>query len=426
MPESHTDTPDSTSEQDSFRVDARWLITMNEHDDVLNEHSLIVQQGRIISILPWAEAERDYSALPTYDQREAILMPGLINTHTHLAMNLLRGFADDKPLQTWLENHIWPAESQHMSAEFVRDGTELALAESLLAGVTTVNDMYFFADATAAICDTAGVRAMLGLLVIDFPSAWASNTDEYFHKALDLHDQYRQHARITTAFAPHAPYSVSTPSLERVATLSDELDLPVHIHVQETAGEIEQYEQLHGVRPIKALFDIGLLKPQLLAVHLTHLSNEDIEQLAVTGTHAIHVAVGTDGAASNNDLDLLGECRTAAFLAKATSGDASLLPAARALRMITIDAAKALGIDKLTGSLEIGKAADCITIAPDLRMLPVYDAPSAVLFANGAMNVQNVWVDGQLLVKHRELQTLDAYALQAKAERWGQRIAASR
>ncbi|MBX2880074.1 MAG: amidohydrolase family protein, partial [Granulosicoccus sp.] len=230
----------------SFRIDSRWLITMNEDEDVLEEYSLVVERGRIAAILPWAEARERYPDLPAHDERDAIVMPGLINAHTHLAMNLLRGFADDKPLETWLEQHIWPAEARYMSEEFVRDGTELAVAESLLAGVTTINDMYFFANTTAEICESAGIRALLGLLVIDFPSAWADSVDEYFQKALELHDQLKQNPRISSAFAPHAPYSVSRPSLERIAILSDELNLPVHIHVQETSEEIRRFQNAHG------------------------------------------------------------------------------------------------------------------------------------------------------------------------------------
>jgi 5-methylthioadenosine/S-adenosylhomocysteine deaminase len=439
-----------TAGNPSFRVDARWIITMNQNDDVLENHSLIVADGRIADILSWNDAAIKYPNLPAQNRREAIVMPGLINAHTHLAMNLLRGFADDKPLQTWLEKHIWPAEAKYMSAEFVRDGTELALAESLLSGVTTFNDMYFFADATAEACESAGVRATIGLLVIDFPSAWASTTDEYFQKALALHDQYKDHVIINTAFAPHAPYSVSTASLERIAVLSSELQLPVHIHVQETAGEIERYQQTHGVRPVKALSDIGLITPDLLAVHLTHVSSEDITHLADGGANAVHcpesnlklasgispvidmhqaginIAIGTDSAASNNDLDLLGECRTAALLAKAQSQDAAVMAAARVLRMVTIDAATALGISDVTGSLQRGKAADCITIEPDLGMMPVYDAMSSVLFTHATSRVRDVWVNGRQLVRDRSLQTIDIQDLQNRVDLWEKKIQADR
>lgn len=434
----------------SFRVDARWIITMNQDNDVLEEHSLIVTDGRISDITSWDDATRKYPEIATQNRRQAIVMPGLINAHTHLAMNLLRGFADDKPLQTWLEKHIWPAEAKYMSAEFVRDGTELALAESLLSGVTTFNDMYFFADATAAVCDSVGVRATVGLLVIDFPSAWAGTTDEYFQKALALHDQYKDHVTINTAFAPHAPYSVSTTSLERIAILSDELQLPVHIHVQETAGEIDHYQRAHGIRPVKALNDIGLITPDLLAVHLTHVSGEDIAQLANGGANAVHcpesnlklasgicpvvnmqqaginIAIGTDGAASNNDLDLLGECRTAALLAKVQSQDATAMDAASVLRMVTIDAATALGIDDVVGSLQPGKAADCITIEPDLGMLPIYDALSAALFTHATSRVRDVWVNGNQLVRDRSLQTLDHQDLLSRVDRWERKIRADR
>lgn len=432
--------------QAQLRIEARWVITMDPQNQVLSCHSLIIEQGRIIDCLPWKEAEKTYPQADVEDRRAGILMPGLINAHTHLAMNLLRGFADDKPLKIWLENHIWPTEATHMSPEFVHDGTQLALAESILSGVTTVNDMYFFPDVTAKACRSAGIRATVGLLVLDFPTAWANSVDEYFSRGLTLHDSLRDDPLINTSFAPHAPYTVSQPSLERIAILSAELDLPVHMHVHETVTEVEEFKRLHGVRPVQRLDEIGLLNSNLLAVHLTQLSGDEIERLAEAGVHAIHcpesnlklasgicplgdlvdagvnVAVGTDGAASNNDLDLLGELQTAVLLGKAHSNDAAAIPAMRALRMVTIDAAHALGLGNDIGSLEPGKAADCIIIEPDLGMLPVYDPAAQVVFTNSSHCVRDVWVAGERLLKHRQLQTLDSERLKLNAEQWRTRI----
>ena len=423
-----------------------WVITMNANNDVLTEHSLIIEKGRISACLPWREANEKYSHLPVQDATDSILMPGLINAHTHLAMNLLRGYADDKPLQEWLESHIWPIENAHMGSAFVKDGTELAIAESICNGVTTVNDMYFFPDTVAKTCRDAGIRATVGLLVFDFPTAWANSVDEYFSKGLALHDTWKDDPLVQTAFAPHAPYTVSQPPLERIATLASELDIPVHMHVHETALEVSQFLDNHGVRPLQRLQEIGLLTPSLLAVHLTQLNEAEIATLAETGVNAIHcpesnlklasgqspiaelmkagvnIAVGTDGAASNNDLDLLGELRTAAFLAKLADGNAAMLDAATALRMVTIDAARALGLSDEIGSLETGKSADCIVIRPDLGMVPVYDAQAQVVYTNSSQCVQDVWVCGKQLMKNRKLLTLDVDRLFANAQQWSMKI----
>ena len=430
----------------SFIVEAGWIVTMDEHMQVMREHSLVVQDGLITACLSWAEATSRYPGLEVNARRSGILMPGLINAHTHLAMNLLRGYADDKPLKEWLEQHIWPAEAANMGPEYVRDGTELALAESLLCGVTTVNDMYFFADVTATACHAAGMRATVGLLILDFPTHWAKSPDEYFSRGLALHDRLTSEPLVNTAFAPHAPYTVSRASLERIATLSAELDLPVHMHVHETAQEVLDFNNTHGVRPIAHLDDIGLLNANLLAVHLTQLTDEEIARLAETGVNAIHcpesnmklasgitpvsamleagvnIAVGTDGAASNNDLDLLAELRTACFLAKSSSQNAATLPAGRALQMVTIDAARALGMADQIGSLEPGKAADCIVFDPDLGMLPMHDVMAQLVYTQSSHTITDVWVAGQQLVKARQLLSLDADKLRYNARKWSERL----
>ncbi len=434
----------------SFIIEAGWVITMDEQMRILQDHSLVVINAQIVMCAPWVDASARYSDMIVHDRRTGILMPGLINAHTHLAMNLLRGFADDKPLKEWLEQYVWPTEAAHLSPEFVRDGTALALAECLLCGVTTVNDMYFFADETAATVISAGMRATVGMIVLDFPTALAKSVDEYIRCGLDVHDALRDESLISVAFAPHAPYTVPCESLERIAVLSAELEVPVHMHVHETLEEVQRFEREHGIRPIARLDEVGLLNSSLLAVHLTQVSDDEIVRLADAGVHAIHcpesnlklasgvspvadlikagvnVAVGTDGAASNNDLDLLSELRTASLLANMFSTDAAALPALRALRMVTIDAARALGLAEQIGSLEPGKAADCIVIEPGLGMLPMYDVIAQVVYTQSSQHVTDVWVAGRQLLKNRQLLTMDTDKLRHSAQAWTEKVNATR
>lgn len=431
---------------EDFRIAAGRVLTVDSHDTELRDHTVVVQGGRITAILPHADADRQFADLPLIDRRGHILMPGLVNAHTHLAMNLLRGFADDQPLKVWLEQHIWPTEAAHVSREFVADGTELALAESLLGGVTTVNDMYFFPDTVADVCRRVGMRATIGLLIIDFPTAWAASSDEYFERGLALHEQLRDAPLLNTVWAPHAPYTVSPEPLTRLTRLAAELGIRVHMHVHETAGEVADFLAAHGKRPLQHLQEFGLVNSELLAVHMTQLTDAEIEALAAAGSHVIHcpesnlklasgfcpvaaladagvnVAIGTDGAASNNDLDLIGETRTAALIAKASSGDAAALPAPAAIRMMTINGARALGIDDQTGSLEVGKAADMITIEPDLSMLPNYQTSSLIVYATGRERVRDVWIEGRRMLDDRRLQTLDHDRLISAANAWQERI----
>ena len=428
-------------------IQAGAIVTVDADDRVLEDHSLVVCDGRIADLLPHEQAMQNYQNTTVADRRDSILMPGLINTHCHLAMNLLRGYADDLPLKIWLQEHIWPAEGKWVDPDFVKTGTELALAESLLGGVTCVNDMYFYPDQVALAAQASGMRAMLGLLVLDFPTVWAKDADDYIGKGLALHDQLRDTANIYTAFAPHAPYTVSRQPLLRIATLAAELDIPVHMHVHETQDEVAEFEQQYGQRPLAALDNMGLLSPALLAVHMTQLTEAEIERVAASGTQILHcpesnlklasgacpigplqqlgvnVALGTDGAASNNDLDMFGEMRSAALLAKHETGDAATMPAAATLRMATINGAKALGIQDETGSLEVGKAADCITLkCDDLNMLPMYDVISHLVYCANRQNVADVWVAGRALVENRELLSMDKNALLTQAREWSDKI----
>ncbi len=425
-----------------------WLLSVDENNTVLTDHSLALQGGSILDILPRNEAAQAYSG-EELDLPDHILAPGLINAHTHMSMNLLRGFADDLPLMEWLQNHIWPAEAKWVNEDFVADGSRLAIAESLLGGVTCFNDMYFFPDITAGVAGAAGIRACIGLIVLDFPTVWASGADEYLKKALALHDELREDPLISTALAPHAPYTVSRDPLQKISTLSSELDIPVHMHVHETANEVSQFKQLHGIRPIQLLEELGLLNPNLIAVHMTQLSAVEIERLAKTGVNVVHcaesnmklasgscpvaellqagvkVSLGTDGTASNNDLDMIGEMRSAALLGKHISADASAVDAVQTLRMATINGAEALGIGHITGSLETGKSADMIAInTASVSMAPMYEPVSHLVYSASRHCVDHVWVAGRQLVKHRQLTTMDADEILRKANRWLKKITA--
>ncbi|MEN8179979.1 MAG: TRZ/ATZ family hydrolase [Pseudomonadota bacterium] len=428
-------------------IHAEWIIPVVPENLVLENHCLAIQGGRIHDILPSSSASQKYLSSHTVSLPGQALIPGLINAHTHAAMALLRGLADDLPLMTWLNEHIWPAEGKWVNEEFVHDGSQLAIAEMLLSGTTCFNDMYFFPDVTGRAADTAGIRAVVGLIAIDFPTAWATDADAYLRKGLEVHDQFRGNGLIHTAFAPHAPYTVADGLLERTRVLADELEIPIHIHLHETNDEIVQGLQHHANRPMQRLQELGLLSPSLVAVHMTHLEAGEIEQFATSGGHVVHcpesnlklasgfcpvaqlikagvnVALGTDGAASNNDLDMFSEMHTAALLAKGVAGDASAVPAAQALSMATINGAKALGLAEETGSLEIGKSADLVAV--DLNRLqtqPLYHPISQLVYATGREQVRHVWVAGRQLVRDAELTTLDQSELLSRAVHWRNRI----
>jgi len=426
---------------------ARWIIPVEPDRIVLEHHALAIDGGRIVDILPISEAELKYQAASVESLDRHALIPGFVNAHTHAAMTLLRGVADDRPLMEWLLDHIWPLEQKWVGENFVRDGTDLAMAEMIRGGVTCFNDMYFFPEVTARQAARCGMRAVVGLILIDFPSAWASGPDEYLSKGLALYDELRHNPLITTAFAPHAPYSVSDEPLLKVRTLAAELDRPIHMHLHETRDEIDQGRQRYGMRPMKRLQQLDLLGPSFVAVHMTQLTDEEIGQFAESVGSVVHcpesnlklasgfcpvaklvkaginVAIGTDGAASNNDLDLMGEMRAAALLAKAVSGDAAAVPAHTALRMATLNGAKALGLEAEIGSLEIGKSADITAIHLDeLETQPLYDPISNVVYAAGRHQITDVWVAGRQLLKNRELTTLNTEELFQKAAAWREKL----
>lgn len=438
---------DYTMEQVDTILNARWLIPVEPDGAVLDHHALIIRDGRIVCIIPQAEAKRRYRANRVRELGNHVIIPGLVNAHTHAAMTLLRGLADDLPLLTWLREHIWPAEQTHVSPEFVQRGTELAIAEMLLGGVTCFNDMYFFPETTAQIAAQAGMRAVVGMIVIDLPSAYAASADEYLSRGLALHDAFRNDPLVTTAFAPHAPYTVSQDNLERIRILADELDVCVHIHLHETAHEVAESVERHGARPLARLDAIGLLSPSLIAVHMTQLEAAEMDRLAEAGAHVVHcpesnlklasgfspvaallkrgvnVALGTDGAASNNDLDMFGEMRMAALLAKGVAGDATALPAHHALHMATLAGARALGLANRIGSLVPGKYADLVAI--DLACPgsePVYNPISQLVYTANRSQVSDVWVAGREVVVDGRLTTLDSAVIQAQSQHWRDRI----
>jgi 5-methylthioadenosine/S-adenosylhomocysteine deaminase len=428
-------------------IHADWILPVDAADSTLARHSIAVDRGRIAALLPRAQAEQQVQAQRVLELPGQVLIPGLINAHTHSPMTLLRGLADDLPLMTWLHEHIWPAEGRWVDTEFVADGTRLAVLEMLRGGVTCYNDMYFHPEVTARVTAEAGMRLLAGMIVVDFPTRYAQTAEEYLRRGLELHDHFRDHGLVRTAFAPHSPYAVSEGPLTRVRTLADELEVPVHIHLHETRDEIVQSLRDHGERPLARLSRIGLLGPQLVAIHMTQLEDAEIEQLAVTGSHVVHcpesnlklasgfcpvakllaagvnVALGTDGAASNNDLNLLAEMRTAALLAKGIAGSASAVPAEAALRMATINGAKALGIDDQTGSLEPGKAADIVAV--DLgnpHTQPLYHACSQMVYAASSHQVTQVWIQGRQVIRDGTPLTLEPDAILAAARRWQERI----
>jgi 5-methylthioadenosine/S-adenosylhomocysteine deaminase len=431
-------------------IEARWVVPVEPHGVVLEDHTVVVDKDRIVALLPTVQARTAYAPRERSELGEHVLIPGLINTHTHNPMTLLRGLADDLPLMVWLQQHIWPAEAKVMGPEFVRDGVELAVAEMLRGGTTCANENYFFPDAIGATYRRMGFRATVGLPIIEFPTAWAKSQDDYFERAGEVHDSFRGDALISTAFAPHAPYTVSDASFERIRVLSDQLDIPVHLHTHETAHEVEDEKKKTGLRPFQRLQKLGIVNDRLIAVHFTQITDGEIAACAEAGVSVVHcpesnlklasgfcpveklrlagvnVAIGTDGCASNNDLDMFGEMRTAAMLAKAVAEDASAFDAAYTLRAATLNAARAMGLDARIGSIEPGKQADLTAVRlSDLETQPMYHVASQLIYATGRHQVSDVWIAGQRKLRQRELVDVDVEGILAKTRAWRERIAAT-
>ncbi|MDX1369775.1 TRZ/ATZ family hydrolase [Pseudomonas sp.] len=424
-----------------------WLVPIEPAGVVLHEHGLGIRDGRIALIAPRAEALK-HKALEVRELPGRLLTPGLVNAHGHAAMTLFRGMADELPLSDWLQQHIWPAEAKWVDEHFVLDGTELAIAEQLKGGITCFSDMYFFPEVASEMAHKSGIRAQITIPVLDFPIPGARDADEALRKGLALFDDLKHHPRLSIAFGPHAPYTVSDDKLENIRMLAAELDAGIHMHVHETAVEVQQSLQQHGERPLTRLARLGLLGPRFQAVHMTQINDEDLALLVASNSSVIHcpesnlklacgfcpvenlwqagvnVAIGTDGAASNNDLDLLGETRTAALLAKAVAGSASALDAHRALRMATLNGARALGLDEQIGSLEVGKAADLAVFnLSGLAQQPIYDPVSQLIYTSNRDCVEDVWVGGKHLLDSGRLTRLDEQRIIANARTWGAKIA---
>ena len=432
-------------------IEAGWVVPVVPHGVVLADHAVVVSGGAIVAVLPIAEARAGFQAKQIVSRPDAALIPGLVNAHTHNPMTLLRGVADDLPLKVWLQEHIWPIEGAVIGPGFVADGVTLAIAEMLRGGTTCCNENYFFPDVQAATYKRHGFRARVGLPVIDFPTAWASSDDEYFDRAGEVHDQWRDDALIRTAFAPHAPYTVNDANFERVRMLADQLDVPVHLHLHETAQEVQQSLEQHGQRPIARLDRLGLVNDRLIAVHMTQLTEAEIHLCAERGVSVVHcpesnlklasgfcpacaleragvtLAIGTDGCASNNDLDMVGETRTAALLAKAVANDAAGFDAHAALRAATLGGAKAMGFDHLVGSLEPGKQADiaCVDLSA-LETQPLHNVVSQLVYATGRHQVSDVWIAGDQKLRQRVLVDMDLDGIIANARQWRERIATVR
>lgn len=428
-------------------ISARWVIPVEPAGVVLAHHGVAVDKGRIVAVLPSEQAQINYRARQHVRLDRHALIPGLVNLHTHASMTLMRGLADDLPLMEWLKNHVWPAETTHVSPEFVYDGTLLACAEMLLGGVTCFNDMYFYPEAAARAALDAGMRAAVGIIALEFPTRYAADADDYIAKGLAARDALKSEPLLSFCMAPHGPYTVSDKTFSRIATMAEELDLPIHVHLHETRDEIEQSLAQYKVRPLARLHALGVVSPRLIAVHAVHLSEQELELLARFGAsvahcpssnlklasgfapvaamlgHGINVGLGTDGAASNNRLDLLQEMRTAALLAKAVGNGAQAMPAQQALAAATLHGARALGLEDAIGSLVPGKLADLCAVSFDSPGLaPCYDPVSHLVYAAGREHVSHVWVAGEIRVEAGRLTRLEQRDLDNRSLLWQNKL----
>jgi 5-methylthioadenosine/S-adenosylhomocysteine deaminase len=428
-------------------IHPRYLVPVRPSGVVFDAWSVAITDDLIVRLMPRDEAEQAYPEAEVIELPEHVLLPGLINMHTHSPMNLLRGYADDMDLHVWLRQHIWPAEQEFVGPAFVADGTRLAIAEMLRAGTTCFNDMYFFPDAIARACQDAGIRASIGVPLIEDQSVSTTDIDGYFEQGLELHRKWQAEPLLSFTLSPHAPYTVTDETLQRVAAYSEELNIPVHMHLLETEWDIKHSLQHHDLHPLRRLKELNLLNSRLQAVHMTQLSMEDISTLAEAGVHVVHcpqsnlklasgicplaslmeaginVSLGTDGAASNNDLDLLAEAQTAALLAKGISGNAESVNAFQALEMMTINGAMALGMEKRIGSIEPGKAADfCAMDLSCPETQPLHHVVSQVIYAASRRQVSDVWVAGRRVLDSGQLTSIDLEETTSKARQWAARL----
>ena len=431
-------------------IKAEWCVPVEGPQAILENHAVAVGDGRIVAVLPLADADREFQPSRTIERPGHVLIPGLINTHTHAAMTLFRGYGDDMALEPWLTERIWPAEKRWLGPEFVRDGTALAIAEMLLGGVTCFADQYFFPEIGANTAVDLHMRAVVGTPVLDFETEWARDAREYLQKSADLvHDPYADHPLITSAFAPHSTAALGDDDFVELRVMADQLDIPIQIHLHETEKEIENALAATGMRPAERLASLGLVNRSLLAVHAVHLSDDEVQLFADAGVSIAHcprsnlklasgiapvahydsagvnVAIGTDGAASNNVLDMLLEMQTASLLAKAASRDAQALSALDSLSMATLGGARALGLEQVTGSITAGKWADLACV--DLRSInsqPAYDPVSNLVYAASSSQVADVWVAGRQQVENGRLTDIDVEDIAGRANEWSRQIQA--
>ena len=431
-------------------VEAKWIIPVEPADTILHQHAIVIDKGIILDLLPACQARLQYQPRQLVTLNNHVIIPGLINLHTHAAMTLMRGMADDLPLMPWLNDHIWPIENRFADNQFVWDGAQLACAEMIKSGITCFNDMYFFPESCTDAAIAAGLRANIGMVVIDFPTNYASDADDYLSKGLALRDRYQHHPLLSFCFAPHAPYTVSDKTFRRIITYAEQLGVSIHTHLHETRDEIRISMEQHGMRPIERMYQLGLLGPNLIAVHMVHLTDHEFKLIQrydcnvahcpssnmklASGfapvpqllDHNINVGLGTDGAASNNRLDMLEEMRQAALIAKATSQLADILPAHQVLRMATLNGARALGLGDKIGSLVTGKMADMTAIdLSDISLTPCYDPTSHLIYCAGREHVSHVWVNGKMLLEDKKLTTLNEQNLRQRAVFWQERIASA-
>ncbi len=435
------------SENVDIIILADSVLTMDADQSVLIDGAVAVKDGKVIAVGAASDISGRYSSGRTVGGKGKVVFPGLVNAHTHAPMVYFRGLKDDLPLKVWLEEHIWPAENRWLSPQFVGDAAQLACLEMLKAGITLYNDMYFFGEVIAGVTKKTGMRAVVGAGILDFPGRTAKTVDEYFWNAENFIGSWTGDDLIVPAIAPHSPYACCPQTIERAKAVSERFNVPLHLHLSETKWEVEEIGRRYGKTPVELLDGIGVLDDSVIAAHCVHVNDEEIEILAgrkVGVAHCIEsnlklaagiapvvkmvgagvkVTFGTDGAASNNDLDILSEMSTAAKVHKAVSGDPTALNAKLVLLMATRWGAEALGLGEVTGSIEEGKAADMVIA--DLNrphLVPVYDVYSHIVYSMRSSDIETVLVSGRIVVDRGRLTTADEAEIIAKAVEWGQKI----
>jgi len=425
------------------------VLTADQDWNIYDPGAVAVDGGAIVGLGACGEVERAYRGRERIDASGRLVMPGLINAHTHAPMTLFRGIADDLPLETWLHDYIWPAEAKWLSPDFVRLGTQLAAAEMIRSGTVLFCDMYFFEDDIAEVCKEAGLRVVVGGALVDFPNANYKTPEEGIKCAEELLCKWNNDSLVVPSIQPHSPYAASSELMQQGKALADQYDAPYLLHVSETQSEVRESIEKYGRTPVGRLADLGVLGPTTVAIHGVHLTDEDIELLAQYDAGVVHcpesqlklasgltpvpklleagvkVGLGTDGAASNNDLDMFGEMATAARVHKMIAGDPTVVNARQALGMATLEAARVLGLEDRLGSLEVGKQGDMLVLDLDApHLVPMYNVTSHLVYAAHSSDVRTVIIDGRVVMRDRELLTLDESDIFARAREMARQIVA--